>query len=129
MKRLLLLLSMCVALFSCQTQKVVTMQSTHDSTHVQIEARVDSVWRDRWHIEYTKGDTVFVHDSVFVDRFRWRERVDSVRVCDTIPVEVPVPTRMRNGYDRFTSWGFWILIVIMAGAITLRIMKRIYLHK
>ena len=40
---------------------------------------------------------------------------DTLHTSDTIPqlVEVEKPVRIRNGYDRFTSWGFWIFVVLL----------------
>lgn len=129
MKRLFLLFAIAATIIACKTQQLQTVPQTHDSVRVQMEVRVDSIWRDRWHTEYVKGDTVHIFDSVYVDRFRWRDRVDSIAVHDTIPYEVQVPTRMRNGYDRFTSWGFWIMILLLAIRIAFWLLKKYYLHK
>lgn len=129
MKRLFLLLAIAASVMACKTVQVQTVPQTRDSVRVQTEVRVDSIWRDRWHTEYIKGDTVHVFDSVYVDRWRWRDRVDSIAVHDTIPYEVPVPTRMRNGYDRFTSWGFWIMLLLFAMRVAWWVIKKIYLHK
>lgn len=129
MKRLFLLFAIAATIMACKTQQLQTVPQTHDSVRVQTEVRVDSIWRDRWHTEYVKGDTVHIFDSVYVDRLRWRDRVDSIAVHDTIPYEVPVPTRMRNGYDIFTSWGFWIMILLLAMRVAWWIVKKFYLHK
>ena len=129
MKRLFLLFAIAATIMACKTQQLQTVPQTHDIVRVQTEVRVDSIWRDRWHTEYVKGDTVHIFDSVYVDRFRWRDRVDSIAVHDTIPYEVQVPTRMRNGYDRFTSWGFWIMILLLAIRIAFWLLKKYYLHK
>jgi hypothetical protein len=70
-----------------------------------------------------KADTV--HDVQIVERIKWRDKVQVQRVetHDSIPypVEVIKHVRVRNGYDYFTAWGFWILFAILAIWITLRI--------
>ena len=40
-----------------------------------------------------------------------------------------VMVRERNGYDKFTSAGFWVLLVLCIGAIIARILVRVYLKK
>lgn len=98
---------------SCAQTKVVT--EYRDRYITKTELRVDSVWRDRWHTEYMRGDTVYVRDSVWRDRWYTDVRVDTVRVCDSIPypVEVVKEVRVRNAYDRFTACGFWVLLAII----------------
>lgn len=95
-------------------------QAQRNSTHTRTELRVDTLWRDRWHTVYIKGDTVFIHDSIYFEKIKYRDRIDSVMVRDSIPypVEVTKEVRVRNGYDRFTARGFWIYTaIILAGLI------------
>lgn len=127
----MLFLALFFMLSGCKVTQPVVVTQTRDSVRVETQVRVDSIWRDRWHTEYIKGDTVHVYDSVYIDRFRWRDRVDSICVRDSIPypVEVQVPTRMRNGYDRFTSWGFWILITLIILRVAWWLIKKFYLHR
>lgn len=100
-------------------------QIQRDSTHTRTELRVDTFWRDRWHTEKTKGDTVFIHDSVYFEKIKYRDRVDSVFVRDSIPypVEVPKKVRVRNGYDKFTARGFWIYTAIILAALIFLIVR------
>jgi len=102
------------------------LPQTHDSIVIRTEYRVDSVWRDRWHTERIKGDTVFIHDSIFFGEYKNKEKADTICVRDSIsyPVEVQVPVHERNAYDRFTSWGFWILLVISLLIIAWKIAKK-----
>ena len=52
-------------------------------------------------------------------------------VHDSIPYKVDVikEVRKRNGYDRFTSWGFWILAFLILTRVTWWIFKTFYLRK
>lgn len=98
---------------------------THDTIH---DARIDSVYNYKYIKE--KGDTVWRIDSVFAFRVLYRDRVQVEQVRDSVPyaVEVQVPVRMRNGYDRFTSWGFWIFFVLFLLGVAWRIIKKYYLR-
>lgn len=110
---ILCILGAILLLTSCATTK--TIVEYRDRYITQTEVRVDSIYRDRYHTEYMRGDTVFVHDSVWLDRWHYDTRTDSVIVRDSIPypVEVVREVRVRNAYDRFTARGFWILLAII----------------
>lgn len=109
--------SILVALFfglfcGCKTLPPPIPTTSRDSTHTRIETRVDTLWRDRWHTEKQRGDTIFIRDSIYLEKIKYRDRVDSVTVSDSIPYPVEVPVRVRNGYDKFTARGFWVFIGI-----------------
>ena len=111
-------------------QRVVTVTEykervRHDSVH---DARIDSVWNYKYIKE--KGDTVWRIDSVFAFRVLYRDRVQVEQVHDSVPyaVEVRVPVRMRNAYDRFTSWGFWIFLSLFLLGVAWRVVKKYYLR-
>lgn len=97
----------------------------HDTIH---DARIDSVYNYKYIKE--KGDTVWRIDSVFAYRVLYRDRVQVEQVRDSVPyaVEVPVPVRTRNGYDRFTSCGFWIFFVLFLLRVAWWVVKKYYLR-
>lgn len=125
----IILAAVLVALFlsfiGCKTLPPIIPQTQRDSVHTRTELRVDTLWRDRWHTEKTKGDTVFVHDSIYFEKIKFRDRVDSVIVRDSIPypVEVTKEVRVRNGYDKFTARGFWVFIGVLLLYIAWRLFK------
>lgn len=118
----------CVlCLTGCSTQaKVVTVTEYRDRVQRDTLTRTDSVYIARYVRE--KGDTVFVTDTLF--RFRYLDKVRDVYVHDSVPyeVQVQVPVRVRNGYDRFTSWGFWILLVLLLSRFAWWVVKKYYLR-
>ena len=124
---LTLLVGMMVLLAGCAAQRAVPTYTERDSVAVRTEVRVDSVYRDRWHVVWAREDTVFVRDSVVCYRERVLHHADTVRLTavDSIayPVEVVREVRRRNGYDRFVSWGFWVLVVIIGGIGVIRIAR------
>ena len=126
MKRFLFVVLCAVILAGCKTQVVTVPQIRTEYVHDTVtEHLTDSILQTRY--VYMKADTV--HDVQIVERIKWRDKVQVQRVetHDSIPypVEVQVPVRVRNGYDYFTAWGFWILCAILA----LLIVARIYLAR
>lgn len=125
-----LFLAFASVIFTGCAPRVVTVTEykervTHDTIH---DARIDSVYEYKYIKE--KGDTVWRIDSVFAFRVLYRDRVQVEQVRDSVPyaVEVQVPVRKRNGYDRFVSWGFWIFFVLFLLGVAWRFVKKYYLH-
>lgn len=66
----------------------------------------------------------YLHDTLLVDRWhtefrdRWRHDTltvrDSIHIQDSIPYPVPIdrPVPYKSGYTKFTSWFFWIVLVV-----------------
>ena len=117
-------------LLGCKgSQPAVVVQYRDRVQHDTIEReRVDSVRVVRYVRE--KGDTVHVIDTVEKFRNVWRDRVQVEYVRDSVPYvqEVQVPVRTRNGYDRFTSWGFWVLFLLLVLRIAWWFVKKYYLR-
>ena len=117
-------------LLGCKgSQPAVVVQYRDRVQHDTIEReRVDSVRVVRYVRE--RGDTVHVIDTVEKFRNVWRDRVQVEYVRDSVPYvqEVQVPVRTRNGYDRFTSWGFWVLFLLLVLRIAWWFVKKYYLR-
>lgn len=122
MTKIKILLAAILLLSACAVPKVVTVTEYRDRTERDTVTLRDSVTRDRF--VYIQGDTV--HDIQVLERIKYRNRVQVIEVHDSIPypVTVEVPVRVRNGYDLFVSWGFWILLALIAVAIAWRIYVR-----
>ena len=122
MTKIKILLAVLLLLSACAVPKVVTVTEYRDRVERDTVTVRDSVTRDRF--VYIQGDTV--HDIQVLERIKYRDRVQTIEVHDSIPykVKVEVPVRVRNGYDRFVSWGFWILLALIAVAIAWRIYVR-----
>lgn len=123
-----------ICLSSCRTQQPIVAVERHDSTRIE----------DRNHSHYER-DKEYIHDSVYIREKgdtvwmeRWHDRIIERNVADTIhdsikvevhdsvpyPVEVPKYIRQRNGYDKFTAKGFWILLGLIAVAIVIWVGKK-----
>lgn len=120
-----------VFLAACAQTKTVTVTEYRDRvvTDTVERLRVDSVYVSRWIKQ--KGDTIILHDTIF--KYRVLHDAETVKeyVHDSIPyqVEVTKEVRKRNGYDRFTSWGFWILALLLCARIAWWAFKTFYLRR
>ena len=112
---LVTILGLVLFLTGCKTKTVVVTQYKEKLVHDTVTT-VDSVYRDRIHTQYLKGDTCFIRDSVFLYKYKYLDKVKEVYVHDSIPypVEVVKEVHKRSGYDRFVSWFFWIVVAILA---------------
>ena len=120
-----------VFLAACAQTKTVTVTEYRDRvvTDTVEKLRVDSVYVSRWIKQ--KGDTIILHDTIF--KYRVLHDMETVKeyVHDSIPyqVEVTKEVRKRNGYDRFTSWGFWILALLLCARLAWWAFKTFYLRR
>ena len=98
----------------------------HDTTFVAKEVH-DSTYIDKWHTVYVNGDTVRLHDSVVV--FRYRVKTDT----SYIYVEQPVTTTVTETVEVKKPLYWWqktliaigsLTLVVAVGAIVIKIMKR-----
>ena len=122
-----LIMVACVLMTACGVPKVVTVTEYRDRVIRDTVTAVDSVYVS--HVIRERGDTIFVADTVY--KFRYIDKYAYIHVRDSIPYEVQVVTevRRRNGYDRFVSWSFWILLVLILVCIVWTIYKRVYLRR
>lgn len=121
-----LAVAMFLVVFGCSTKVLPSLQTSNDSTRVHIEKQYDSIWVDRWHVIKDKGDTILLHDSIYIEKWREKHTRDTICVHDSVPYEVQVikEVRKRNGYDKFTARGFWIMIAFLMCYIAARIYVR-----
>ena len=127
MKRFTILMLFAAVLVACNSPKVVTLTEYRDRITHDTLTRTDSVYIARYVRE--KGDTVFIKDTIF--KFKHLDKVREVYVHDSVPyaVEVKVPVRTRNRYDRFTSCGFWILLLLLSLRVAWWAFRKFYLRQ
>ena len=129
--RIFAVILISVFLSACAQTKTVTVTEYRDRvvTDTVEQLRVDSVYVSRWIRQ--KGDTIILHDTIF--KYRVLHDTETVKeyVHDSIPyqIEVTKEVRKRNGYDRFTSWGFWILALLLCARIAWWAFKTFYLRR
>lgn len=121
-----IVVALFLVFFGCSSQQVLPVPHPRDSVRIEVRERVDSVYVDRWHVEHTKGDTIYVHDSIYVTKWRYINKADTICVRDSVPIvhEVVKEVRKRNAYDKFTARGFWILAGLLVLIIGIRIFLR-----
>ena len=115
MKKLLLFI-VVLLLFGCKTnEKIVTVEKvTHDTL---------------WH-EKTERDSIYLHDSIFVNQFakgdtifqikdRWHTEYRDKYIHDTISIakmdSIPVPYEVQVKVEKALSW--WQKILMILGGI------------
>lgn len=124
---------MCVlSLFSCRTIKTAHNAVSRDTLIVkEYEYRLDSVYIDRYHNVYVKGDTVFKTDSIVNNVMRYVNTTDTLYRSekDTVFDTIEKVVRERSSYDKSMSIGFWTLLALIILYVAIRILIRIYLRR
>lgn len=105
---LIIVLSAIVS--SCKTQ---SFAQTHenDSIVTKTEVRFDSIYIDRYHTIFQKGDTIYKTDSIFIDRWHKAEKADTVYIDKTETIVQPQP--YIPTYNKNCTRGFWVLLAIL----------------
>lgn len=116
----LLIIAGCIllAFVGCRAQRTTTLPepNAHNRDSVRIEYRHDSIYTDRWHTQYVKGDTVYIHDSIWRDRFLKIHDTLRINNTDTIyqPVEVPVVQEVdRSPFLRNSGIALWVIVALL----------------
>lgn len=112
MKRLLFLLALAMLFAGCRTTRetVEVPVYIHDTNSI-VQQVHDSTYIDRWHTEYVKGDSVYVHDSI--DRWHSIVKHDTLNRYVEVPVEREITRYVEkplNGFQRLQKNGFWVLM-------------------
>lgn len=109
------LVGFCILTSSCKgvTPALPTNVSSSDSNNNHKEQRIDTVYRDRWHTEYMRGDTLIIHDSI--DRWRIRnvyihDSIYNSRI-DTIYQQVQVEKK-GSAFLQNSGIALWVLIAL-----------------
>lgn len=119
---IILTVILCLAFPSCKTLPPAVVPQVHnehtghnaDNTskehdHLTVRDSIiyrwqhDTLYVDRWHTEFRdrwKHDSIHIHDSIHVQ--------DSI----PYPVYVEKPVPYKSGYTKFTSWFFWIVVIV-----------------
>ena len=113
----LLYFLLITTLLGCKTSAGVVAPVVHyrDSIQVQTEYIHDSIYHDRWHTIYIKGDTVYKTDSVVLFKWKSIEVHDTLRISttDTVPVVVE---KELTGNQRFlirSGISLWVILVLL----------------
>jgi hypothetical protein len=123
-KYLLLLIIGCLIILACVGCKTPQLPTLPTNAHrdsndsIRTELRIDTIYQDRWHKEYQKGDTTFIHDSID----RWHKKyvyihdsIDNSRI-DTIYQPVPVEKK-GSAFLRNSGIALWVIIGLILLAV------------
>lgn len=128
-------IAISLLLASCASTRTITLTEYRDrvvtDTVTITDIRVDSVYLS--HYEKQRGDTILVRDTILKYKILHDIQTETLTeyVHDSIPypVEVVKEVHKRNGYDRFTSRGFWILVLLLLGRVAWWVFKTFYLRR
>ena len=133
--RFFAVIAISLLLASCASTRTITLTEYRDrvvtDTVTLVDIRVDSTYLS--HYEKQRGDTILVRDTILKYKILHDIQTETLTeyVHDSIPypVEVVKEVRKRNGYDKFTSRGFWILVLLLLGRVAWWAFKTFYLRK
>lgn len=124
------ILAISILATSCKTQTVVVPQVRTEYVHDTIQ-RVDSVWKDRWHTQIVKGDTVYIHDSITDYKYKTMEKIVEVCKTDSVPYPVEVVREVKTvpPFYKNCTILFWLIVVAVVLYVAWRVVKAIYLRR
>lgn len=114
----------------CATARpTITNTSNHEQEHTNLQSHnervVDSTLIDKLREVIVRNDTVFIHDSIYI--FKWRDRYVGDTIHDTLyiertdtvykPVEVQVPVEVEKPIAPFVRNSCIVLWSMIAVAI------------
>ena len=113
-----------IAFIGCKSVVPTIPTNTHESSRdsIRTEYKHDSIYTDRWHTIYIKGDTVHVHDSIIKEKYKTiyiHDSIDNSRT-DTIYQTVQVE-KQGSAFLRNSGIALWVLIVIFLIAVIIGI--------
>ena len=125
----LIIMAMTVLAFvGCKTPTPSIPTNSHRDSgdSIRKELRVDTIYQDRWHTKYMKGDTVFIHDSID----RWHNKyvyihdsIDNIRI-DTIYQ----PVQVEKQYKAFlvnSGVALWVIVTLFVLSVIIGIVIKI----
>ena len=115
----------------CKSQSMVVVEPTvhnRDSVCIEYIYKLDSIYKDRWHVILQKGDTIYRTDSIVIYEFRNIEVHDTISVqhTDTITIRETVEKQISGG-SKFLIWSgaiMWGIIGLVVIAIIIAIVIR-----
>lgn len=122
-----------IGLVGCKTvkQTVEVPMYIHDTTQTVRELH-DSIYIDRWHTEYQKGDTIYITDEVTkivtkikIDTaYKYVEKPVAISKTETVEVEKPL-----RWWQKGLMWIGVVGLMGLMGLIGWRILKRKFLPR
>lgn len=129
---LFIIIVIAVSLPSCKTTQGYVKETKSDTIFLSKTDYVrDSVFVDRYNNIYVSGDTVYNTERETIYKWKLWQVTDTVyKTNNEVKIEEKkVVEYRRNGYDRFVSWGFWILVALIVLVIAWKIFKKVYLRR
>lgn len=118
------LLLLSVVLTSCKTISPIVTIPHNDSIVVHYELLHDSIYIDRAHYMYLKGDTVYLHDTVTQKYFSITNHIDTVYRDKEVVIEHP-PEKYVPDFYKWCAGILICLIILLVGYIVARVVIKV----
>jgi len=127
----IILLCVLFSLSGCRLQKPAATQpvtpahvENNDSSNYKYIH--DTTYVDRWHTKWQKGDTVFIHDSIYVYVGKKEENNTAVNKSssDTIPVEVEKQLTKNQQFLIRSGIACWVILALLLLAVIVGIVLK-----
>ena len=122
MRRFFFIVLTMITMIGCASSRPIIGESSnherdHSNTRSHVEHTTDSTLIDRLREVITRNDTVFIHDSIYIYKFRDRHvtdtvhdtlyinNTDTIRLTITNEVEKPIAPFVRN-----SCIALWVII-------------------
>lgn len=120
MKQIILYSVLVCSLFSC-SEKIIRVPEIHTEERTKIQT--DSIYLHDSVFVMQKGDTIYISKTRYRDRIK--ASTDTIKQTDSVsyPVEVIKEIHRANAYERFTSWAFPLVALMVIAFIFFKIRK------
>ena len=109
---------------SCKTVAPTVTTPRNDSIVIRYEYLHDSVYQDRAHYVYLRGDTVYIHDTVTQKYFSIKNNVDTVYLDKEVVIDHP-PEKYIPKFYRICT----LILALLLLYYVLRLVYRLYFRK
>lgn len=125
MKRILIIITMTLTLASCSNTKGLV---EHSVEYRYIDrASVDTLYTDRWHTEYMRGDTLIINNNIDRWRTHYEYLRDTLIITDTITkteyveVEVERKPTFWEKIGMMAKGGILAVVLVLVGVTFFRL--------
>lgn len=105
---------------ACAIQREASSSSRSDSLQSRTRCSSDSTFVQRIRYVHRQGDTVFVCDTLFRERFLVKQHIDTVYSVRQVEVRLP-PVRYVPRFYKVSTLLAAVLLLLAVGRIALRL--------
>lgn len=118
LERFCSVVALCLMLTGCKAvkQTVEVPVYVHDTTYVSKEVH-DSTYIDKWHTIYINGDTVWLHDSIVVYRYKLKTDTAYKYIEKPVVVSKTETVEVKKPLSWWQKTFVWIGVLCLIGIV------------